>query len=192
MSDVQVVGLVPETVSLADIGMDVPHGIVVRIPADKASNSKDLWRALNQHRIFRLTAGPITVMPVVAPAPVEPRLNPRIAEVERENGELRASLVAKDQELQAERARMDEVLGLLRGLGVQGLGVQMAAPVEHRPRSALVALPSDVVEIETPAFIPSTIKGEHSDARVTVEEGGSEGGGISDARSALRKLRRNE
>jgi hypothetical protein len=187
MSDIQVVGLVPETVSLADIGMDVPHGIVVRIPADKASNSKDLWRALNQHRIFRLMAGPSTPLPV--PVPVSPLLSPR---VEQELSELRAALAAKDQELQAERARMDEVLGLLRGLGVQGLGVQMAAPAEYRPRAALVALPSDVVEIETPTFIPSTIKGDHSDARVTVEEGGSEGGGVSDARSALRRLRRNE
>jgi len=184
MSDVQVVGLVPETVSLADIGMDVPHGIVVRVPADKASNSKDLWRAINQHRIFRLMAGPIAVVPAAAPAPVA---DSRLVEVERENAELRAALALKGQELQAERARMDEVLTLLRGLGVPMAGHIMAVP-----RVTAAPKPSDVVEIETPTFIPSTIKGDMSDSRVTVEEGGSEGGSVSDARSALRRLRRTE
>lgn len=182
IGDVQVVGLVPETVPLADIGMDVAHGVVVTIPADLASNSKDLWRAINQHRVFRLQAGPNPVNPRLAPhLPNDTQqLQDRLVIVERENAELRAALGF-------ERSKFDEILGLLRA------GV-MATPGAPALASKFAAATPDlgVVEVATPTFIPSTIKSDSSESRVTVQEGASESGAVSDARSALRKMRRNE
>lgn len=183
VGDVEVVGLAPGIVPLADIGMDVAHGVVVRIPADLASQSKDLWRAISQRQVFRLQAGPNPVNPrLTAHLPDEVgRLQDRIATLERENTELRANAAF-------ERAKFDEILGLLRQ------GPVFASSPGVAPKAAQPVLVPNfaVVEVETPSFIPSTIKGENSESRVTVDEGASEGGAVSDARSALRKLRRNE
>lgn len=183
IGDVEVVGLVPETVSLADIGMDVAHGIVVRIPADLASNSKDLWLAINQKRIFRLHAGPSPVNPrLVSHMPDDTtRLQDRIVTLERENAELRA-------EVAFERSKFDEILGLLKS------GIPMAprgtVPAALALAEAAASSPG-VVEVETPTFIPSTIKGDATESRVTVQEGSSESGSVSGARSALRKMRQS-
>jgi len=54
--NVVVFGISPDTVMLEDIQMDVPHSTSVTIPEDLALKSKDLWRALSQRRIFRLTS----------------------------------------------------------------------------------------------------------------------------------------
>lgn len=179
MMTVSVVGLVPEPVQLPDIGYDVPHGVVVHIPTEKANNSKDLWRALSQRRIFRLQGGPFT--PNLAPAGPDPeveRLRARVGELEAENARLRAELGQRVEPAAA--GKLDEILRLLQGggPGVSGLVVRAAAPV-----------PTGVVDVVVPAFVPSTTRGEVSEARVEVEETAAEGGGVSDARSALRRLR---
>lgn len=54
--NVVVFGISPDTVMLEDIQMDVPHSTSVTIPEDLALKSKDLWRALSQRKIFRLTS----------------------------------------------------------------------------------------------------------------------------------------
>lgn len=189
IGDVSVVGLVPETVPLPDIGMDVPHGVVVRIPADKACNSKDLWRAISQRRVFRLQGWPAAnpsgpSLPPVIPEETQ-QLQRKLVAAEREVVELRAALSRKDQELMQERGKFDEILGLLRR-GVPSLPAGEAAP------RASVAQAQGVVEVETPSFIPSTIRVDPTESRMTVDEGASEGGAVSGARSALRKFRRNE
>ncbi len=184
---VTVVGLVPETVQLPDIGYDVPHGVVVHIPVEKANNSKDLWRALSQRRVFRLQAGPFS--PAVGQPPnheVE-QLRARVAELEAEVQRLRAEQGKKTQEAQSGQGKLDEILLLLRAGGSAPAYAQAPAA---RPLAPVT--PSGVVEVETPAFIPSTFKSEASETRVSVEETASESGGVSGARSALRKLRRGE
>jgi hypothetical protein len=52
--DMRVIGLVHGTHVLEDIGMDVPYGVTVYIPADKAMRSKDLHRAISTRCIFPL------------------------------------------------------------------------------------------------------------------------------------------
>lgn len=183
MMTVSVVGLVPETVPLSDIGYDVPHGVVVHIPAEKANNSKELWRALSQRRIFRLQGGPF--MPTSRPGPNQEveALRVRVAELEAENGRLRTALAQRELPLPADGGKLDEILALLK----QGGGVAVgAAPVRSAPRA------SAVVEVETPAFIPSVTRVEPQESRVEVQETATEGGGVADAKSALRKLRRDK
>jgi len=181
---ITVVGLVPETVQLPDIGLDVPHGVVVHISAERANNSKDLWRAISQRRVFRLQAGPFTpnvTPPVVVQDPEIDQLRARVVVLEAENQALRAELGKKN----AGQSQLDEILRLLQqgGGSPQAPGV---APARAAP------LPSGVVEIETPTFIPASIKGDGPQTQVEIEETASGGEGVSGARSALRKLRRGE
>jgi len=185
MSDVTVVGLAPGVVSFADIGVDVPHGVAVRVPADKALASKDLWRAIGQRSVMRLQGGPNPAVPVYVPThPDETgKLLDQLGVLKAENAALREQLARKEHELLLERSKFDEILGLLRQ------GVPMAAPAAVASQAAPAHVPG-VVEVEAPTFIPSTIKGDYTGARVEIEA--AEGGSISDARSALRKLRRNE
>jgi len=186
MNVVSVVGLAPGTVPLADIGMDVPHGVVVHIPADKASNSKDLWRAINQRSVFRLQAGPNALGPIyVAPPDEGNRLREQVVTLERTVMTLEAALTAKTQELLLERSKFDQILDLLRS------GVPFTSGAVSREATPTLR-GSGLVEVDTPTFIPSTIKGGPSESRVTVQEGEGTGDSISGARTALRKLRRNE
>lgn len=187
--NVSVVGLVPEPVQLPDIGYDVPHGIVVHIPTEKANNSKDLWRALAQRRVFRLQGGPFTPnVAATGPDPEVEQLRARVAELETENAQLRAELSRKvDVPPPPELApdKLDEILRLLKQGGAVAPGATRAAGPVAAPVAA-------VVEVDAPAFVPATIRGEAVEARVEVQETASEGGGLTDAKNALRKLRRGE
>jgi hypothetical protein len=184
MGDVQVVGLVPETVQLPDIGLDVAHGVAVWIPGEKATASKDLWRAISQRRVFKLSSSSPIVAPHVRPPTEEiAQLKARIATLEKENAELHQTL--------AQQAKIEDVLNLLRSGQIpmfsapSKVGPSTGVPAPGRPAVA-------VVEVDTPTFIPSQIRSDSQEARVTVSEGQTEGGSVTDARSALRKIRKGE
>src|ERR1700760_4745595 len=127
MADVVVFGLDIETVPLDDIMMDVPHARTVTIPEDKAIRSKDLWRALSQKRIFKLSPdpNPHKFVPAAPPVPITPEKPTsdemrRLSEVLSENVTLReeaARLRARITVLEVgfqEREKLDEILRLLR------------------------------------------------------------------------------
>lgn len=197
VGDVTVVGLDTSTVVLGDISMDVPHRAVVTIPADRATLSKDLWRALSQRRLFQLHAGGATqapVRPVVAPALIQDGLYEKIRHLEAENAQLRATLQILESRIgipapqQAAPAipteKLDEILTLLKSAGpmvVAGPGV---------PATRAPATPK-VVDIEVPAFIPNEIKPKDFDGRITeVQSETSEATNLGSAANALRKLRK--
>lgn len=199
IGDVTVVGLDTSTVVLFDIGMDVPHRVVVTVPADRATVSKDLWRAISQRRLFQLHAGPTTQAPV---RPVAPPASPnewqaRCRLLETENARLRARVV----ELEAlsgsvvasppvvpevdPTGKLDEILALLRsGKTVVAAGQVPAARSEQR---------GVVVEVDVPAFIPAEIKPKDIEGRITeVQSETSEATNLGSAASALRKFRRGQ
>lgn len=186
--NVTVVGLVPETVMLSDIGYDVPHGVVVHIPTERANNSKDLWRAISQRRVFRLQGGPFSPnVGSTAPDPELEVLRAHVARLEAENAQLRAALASKEPVQAFEPGKLDEILRLLQQGGVPSLAGSATARAVA-PRAAVPA----VVEVETPAFIPATVQGEPMVGRVEVQETATGSGGVSDARNALRKLRQGK
>jgi hypothetical protein len=52
-----VAGMVAGTHIIEDIKVPVPHQVAVRIPADLAHKSKDLWRGIQAGKLFMLTGG---------------------------------------------------------------------------------------------------------------------------------------
>lgn len=196
VGDVTVVGLDTSTVVLLDIGMDVPHRVVVTVPADRATVSKDLWRAISQRRLFQLHAGPATQAPVrpIAPPAASNEWQTRCRALEAENAQLRArvaELEALNRPAPSPAApeadatgKLDEILALLRsGKTVVAAGQAPAARAEQR----------GVVEVDVPAFIPTEIKPKDFEGRMTeVQTTSSEASGLGSAASALRKLRRGQ
>ena len=54
IGDVHVHGCVGGTHLIEDLGIDVPYGRDIVIPADKAAGSKDLWRGIYQKKLIQL------------------------------------------------------------------------------------------------------------------------------------------
>lgn len=174
-TDVHVYGLGMTTVHIADIAMDVPGGTTVIVPAAKASRSKDLWRLIAQKMIFRLGSGPF---PGPAPAPPSheaERLREENLHLLEQNRLLRLAI-------DTQGGKLDTILGMLAsGAATPGA----PAPRPEAPGKAR----SDVVEIETPTYIPSEIKPQNVESHVEVKSETSEGSGVAGAGAALRKLR---
>jgi hypothetical protein len=163
-----VVGIDTSPVVLEDIGMDVPHAQAVTIPADKATMSKDLWRAIGQRRLFQLHTGPIPTRPQVA------RVSPdadRVKQLEAENQQLHERVRQLEAQV-ADSSKLDQILAAIQ----QG-GVTVAAAPGRLVPSAKEALPG-VVEVDVPVFIPSVKSADVSETRLGVQA------------EALRKMRR--
>jgi len=175
-ADVHVYGLSMTTIHIADIGMDVVGGTTVVIPAAKASRSKDLWRLIAQKQLFRLGSGPIPD----GRAPLQPTAPPADARVLEENRHLAEQNRLLRQAIEAQGGKLDAILGMLASGGVPAL----------RPPEAAAKPATDLVEIETPTYIPSEIKPQNVESHVEVQSATTEGTGVADAGAALRKLRR--
>lgn len=178
IGDIRVVGLVMGTHVLEDIGMDVPHGITVTIPAAKACVSKDLWRAISQRCIFQLQSGAPSAVPKVADTSEADGLREQVRLLLAENARLKTALAVKEE---AAQAKLDTILALLQAGGrPQPIGV------------AKVSTPDlGVVSGEVPTFIPSQIKPDNVEVQIVPASMESLGQGVSEAASALRKFRRN-
>lgn len=196
IGDVTVVGLDTSTTVLYDIGMDVPHRSVVTIQADKATLSKDLWRAISQRRLFQLHSGSITqgsVRPVVPPSLSIEAWQERCKHLEVENQALKDAVRTLQRELAAKSdapvamsaapvdPRLDEILQLLRS-GQIAVGTSATA----RPTPVV----KGVVEVDVPTFIPNEIKPKSVEGRIAeVQAETSEKSNLGSAADALRKMR---
>lgn len=185
IGDITVLGIHPTVCVLADIGMGISHGTTVVIPAEQATRSRDLWRAISQKYLFQLKSGVLTPNTSLNPLQTEnAELRERVRLLEEENHVLREAqrLVGKE-----EHGKLDAILTLLQGAS------------QGTPRSILGTAPSlvsvpaeahvEVVEIEPPPFIPSKIRSdEPMHVRVQTEKEASEGS-VTEAASRLRELR---
>jgi hypothetical protein len=186
--DYVVTGLVTGTHIIEDIKVPVPHQIAVRIPAELAHRSKDLWRGLQQNRLFLLKGGsglsvvtPTTNGPSTAPAPAPAngdsaeviRLRQELAASRQENAELRASLKAQEGKLEA-------ILVAISKLGQGG-------PVTAQGVQAAV----EAVGGEAPMFFPSEgIKPKDAKTNITVAEDAQAGASVASAANKLRSLKK--
>jgi hypothetical protein len=180
MNDVRIISLNMATVLIEDIAMDVSHGVMVTIPADKAAKSKDLWRLISQKMLFRLNPGPFADYP--PPPPGQP--TPSSAEADRLREENR--LLAEQnrmlrQVLDNQGGKLDMILGALES-------ARFAGP--SSPASATAKADNGVVDAGVPTYIPSEIKPKNVESHVEVQSETSEGSNITGAGEALRKLRR--
>ena len=172
--DTTVFGLVMGTYVIEDIQMDVPHGIAVTIPADKALRSKDLWRGISQRKIFRL--GSPSASFNVAPPSVE-----QMEALRSENQLLRDFLtqqaVEYRQALASQEVKMERILTLL----AQGSNRGLSQEAKH----------TEAVGGEAPMFIPSKIRPDDVELHMVAQEETSESN-LADASEALRRLRQNQ
>lgn len=176
--DIRVIGLVAGTHVLEDIGMDVPHGVTVVIPGDKAVRSKDLWRALSQRCIFQLpTASPSQYPVSYNRGNVETNnsnLSAQVKALEAENKILRESLQQTSQSY-------EEKLNLIL------LAVQKNSR-GFEGQKAPVLLAGEEVDGTAPLFIPSEIHPKDVDVRIDVQGEASQSN-VSDTADRLRKIR---
>jgi hypothetical protein len=197
MNDVVVVvGLDPTTVILGDIGMDVPHRVTVTIPGEKALISKDLWRAVNQKRVFQLRSNQLPTPKSTSFVEMEAlkekynQLQEISSRVQAENVKLREALATKEAELQSLRSQNSEVkdyFAQIKSLILQNPG--QANPSEQR----VVVKPTEsfyVPVLEAPAFIPARIKSDElGEQRVEIASETTEASSLTEAQNMLRNMR---
>lgn len=185
--DYVVAGMVTGTHVIEDIGIPVPHQVAVRIPANLAHRSKDLWRGLQQKRLFLLTGGTfvdsgVEAQQVVA-VPVADdtescRLRKELEAAKKENEALRGVLGV----LQAQDDKLEAILTVLGQLSTNPQAV--VAPV------SVAKVENDVVGGEVPMYIPSDgLKPKDAEANLQVVENTLEGDSVKDAAQKLKKLR---
>lgn len=187
--EVIVAGLVTGTHIIEDIGVGVPHKIAVRIPADQALRSKDLWRGIQQGKLFKLDGG-WGLQAAARGASVE---SGRIVELEAEVAKL-------TRELEVERARnagLQDILSGLSGLSGQLKDVQTSlGELGTRPivvqGSGSVAQNGavGVVGGEVPTFVPERIRPESAETQIQPTIQTTEKTNVSSAASKLRELKR--
>lgn len=210
VGDVTVVGLDPTTTVLRDIRMDVPHRVVVTIPADLATISKDLWLAISQRRLFQLHAGatgPNPVRPTLAPSVIHETWQDRCRYLESENAQLKAALQQNEPKtvqvihetvpvspaIPAEKLEklemLDEILSLLKS---GALTVAAPAAATSRAVSPTVRTTA-VVDVDVPAFIPTEIKPKDVEGRIVeVQSETSTSSTLGSAANALRQFRKKQ
>lgn len=207
VGDVTVVGLDPSTAVLRDIRMDVPHRVVVTIPADLATVSKDLWLAISQRRLFQLHAGATSTNPVrpfVSPTVVQESWQERCRHLELENARLKAALAQSAVEPKVVQVgyktpaapatptdkldKLDEILSLLKS------GALTVAALSGSRGSTIGSVRTiGVVEVDVPAFIPTEIKPKDIEGRlVEVSSETSDSSSLGSAADALRRFRKNQ
>lgn len=181
--DVTVFGLMVPTCVIVDIGMDVPHGRTIVVPAEKAHVSKDLWRLIGQKCLFQMRSGPYAPQPPMSQVARIPAQQERL---EVENAELRETLVRQQQEFQAaqkeSKDKLDAILLLLQS-GALATGSQAMMS------GAKAGLTSSGVDGSAPSFIPTTITPENAQARIESKKEESASSATSSA-SKLRELRK--
>lgn len=187
--EIIVAGLVTGTHMIEDIGIAVPHKVAVRIPADLALRSKDLWRGISQSRLFQLSGGAGLH---VAKTPTDDAN--RVGQLEIENKRLR-------RELEAEKNRSAGLESLLSGLQTQLQGVQSAiGRLEALPRvvapmmTSTVAstTPAEAIEVvggDIPTFLPSRIHPEEAEAQIRSTTETADTANVPLALSKLRQMR---
>jgi len=192
--DMRVIGLVHGTHVLEDIGMDVPYGVTVYIPADKAMRSKDLHRAISSRCIFPL---PSAGMPASsAHKAQEDVFQERIRVLEGEIQHLRSEnlrLRIEGDTLRAEKDRLGTAPLRDASVSEQKLDAILAALQKGTlPRGAVssTALLEGAVDSEAPLFIPSEIRMKDAESRIEVRKEETSSTGISDAADKLRKFRK--
>ena len=194
--EVIVAGLVTGTHLIEDIGVAVPHQIAVHIPADQALRSKDLWRGIQQGKLFKLDGGSGFHVGSARTAEAS-----RLANLESENHRLTLELAEARRELEAERNRNHGLVDVLAGLQAQLQGVQAAVGrlgdasrdvhnTQVGPGAPSVAAPNGAVGGEAPTFLPDRIRPEAAVAQIRPATETTESSNVANAASKLREMRK--
>lgn len=166
--DVKVMGLVSGIHVLQDINMDVPHGVVVTIPALLATQSQDLWRAISQRLVTQVTTSATPVYQT------KPNLDPERVRLETQFKEQTALVdsykveladikkqlelavqerdAAKAQTISTEKIRLQETQSLQKSLDELKASLKKSDHVENKLVEA-PSSPAKATEIKTGAKV---------------------------------------
>jgi len=148
-------------------------------------DSRDLHRALQQKKIFRLDMTPFK--PEDAPSI---QSTARVQELEQDNRELRRQLQASERQKQKLEGQLESMQGKLDSVLEVLARIEKAGPVVVN--GAVVAKATEAVGGDTPTFIPDQITPEDAETQIVTDEGTTEGSKVTDAASRLRELRRQQ
>lgn len=185
-SDVTVFGVAMGGYYIEDIGVHVFQNTVVTIKAEQALKSRDLWKALSQRTLFRLYNGP---PPGLGPVAMQMAMPPQVVPTENltlQNQELKAALDeqrALTLAMQSQMVAQTAALTALTQAIAQGITLQSNASVSNVLSQSAPAL------MDAPAFIPTTIRPDNAETRISANMGEAEDTGLAESRSKLRKFR---
>lgn len=175
-----VVGRVTGTHMIEDLHVVVPYMVPVALTPEQVVRSRDLNRALQQQKIFKLDVTPFK--------PESPSREDWRAELEQENQSLKARLLVSETQrkgleasLEGLQQQLNTVVGILER-------IEKAGAVVIRGGEAIPA--TEAVGGDVPAYIPDKIHPETVETSITAEEDTTEGSSVADAASRLRELRR--
>jgi hypothetical protein len=186
--DIRVFGTVHPTHLVEDLGIDVPHGVTMTIPAEQALRSKDLWRGISQKCLFQLpstvpaqfSAQPLSALPDPERQSLLARirdLEEQVRALETENRALKE--VAKGSE--AREVKLDTILAALQG----GVALRGAAQIEPR----VVRVKEEVADGSAPTFLPSQIKPIDVDQHIEIQKESTSSSSVTNTAERLRKIR---
>jgi len=185
---------------IEDIGRMVLKGDPVHIPGELAHRSRDLNVLLSQSRLVRLNVNPLvrgTSTQVAAPAPEvnelysralleNEQLKAEINRVRAENTVLRTELTftqRQSSKLKEELGNSDKLDAIMKMLKDMPTGVVVQSSGSSIP---------DILLDDMPMYIPSQIKSESTEGRVSVAEESSDGSALSGASKALKEKRKKQ
>jgi len=189
-ADIRVIGLVMGTHVIEDIGMDVPHGVTVIIPADKAARSKDLWRSISQRCLFKLpsAAPPSQQAPVAVKQDAE-AIKQRLDTLESRNASLEHESRALRQQLAQAQDRQQQVLEAILGQLQKQPQVVQVTSVGGSSGSSVAR--GEVADGSAPTFIPNQIKPEDAQTRIDTKESTSDSN-VSSVADRLKRLKQQQ
>lgn len=168
---------------IRDIMVSVPHRVSVYIPADKALNSKDLYRDLATGAIFQLSG----FIKQDAPEGVEDEDDDETPAAPAKRAP-EASVKGEDTaSLKEGMARLERQLATLT-TALQNLTVTQV--VQATPGEAPKAKDAGAIDLNAPMFIPDNLIPK-ADVNIQAKEAVSNEG-ISNAASKLKELRRSK
>lgn len=187
---------------IEDIGRMAPKGEPTHIPADLVVKSRDLNVLLSQSRLIRLNVNPLvraaTRGPVAEPPVPEvnelysralvenEQLRAEIGKIKAENVSLRAELGhaqthnAKLKEEAGNSGKLDVILKMLQSMPA-------GVPFTMSEDKTSVSVLDDI-----PLYIPSQIKSDSTEGRVSVAEETTDGSSLSGASKALKEKRKKQ
>jgi DNA repair exonuclease SbcCD ATPase subunit len=179
-----VVGRVTGNHFIEDLQVNVPHMVPVSLTPEQVCRSRDLQRALQQQKVFKLDVTPFK------PGPQVPD-NARINALEQQNKDLRKKLRAAETQKEGLETRLEGLQQQLETVLTVLQRIEETGAVVIR-EGKVVNAASEAVGGEAPAYIPDKIVPENVETSITAEEGTSEGSSVTDAASRLRELKRQK
>lgn len=217
MNGITVIGLVSGSHIIEDIRVTVPYQVAVQISAEMAHRSRDLGQDIQNKKVLQirgaLPAGAVFRGGGAVPRPAAPfsgRKMPLATETNvSELRDLKAQIARLHQELAASQEKEEASKAREEKLQTLNFGLQTTLATMSGQLQAIQSVLEDLkkqgIQVaavpgiqsfvrgddDAPIFIPDTFK-DNSKVNIQVKETTAASSGVSNARSALKNLRKEK